>query len=224
MAQDEIGDHVASQATLCSSLTLAEERGEPFLVGTAKLYLASLLSDQPAANNLDQAQRLASAMLGLSLGPNYLGFAHSILSRSLHNQGDLTQAEEHARKAIDMLAMMRPYRIAAFVNLSRTLLAQGRISEARAAAEQGLQLVNELQGSGYNEVSLRLAVAEARHAAGNQTAAFEALRQALAALRYRAGRTADSALRQRFLTQIRDNARTIELAAAWLGHSEQGVP
>lgn len=217
MAQKELGDLAASEATLTSSLELAERQGEPFMVATAKLYLASLLSDQTADAPLLQAQQLARAMLELNLGPNYTGFAHGVLSQILRHQGDLQAAEEHARKAVAMLVMMRPYQIVAFINLCRALLAQGRVGEARAAAEQGLQIVTDLGGSGYNEVSLRLAVAEARYADSDLAAAHEALAFTLAELQRRAVQIVDPEQRARFLQQVPDNARARELARLWLG-------
>ncbi len=219
MAQKELGELAASEATLQSSLELAERQGEPFMVATAKLYLASLLSDQSAPDQLARAQQLARAMLELNLSPNYTGFAHSVLSQILLQQGDLQAAVEHARSAVSMLVMMRPYQIVAFINLSRALLALGQVAEARAAAEEGLQIVTDLGGSGYNEVSLRLAVAEAQNAAGDPAAARAALARTLEELDHRAAQISDPAQRARFLNQVRDNARSRELGRDWLGRT-----
>ena len=219
MAQKELGELAASEATLQSSLELAERQGEPFMVATAKLYLASLLSDQSAPDQLARAQQLARAMLELNLSPNYTGFAHSVLSQILLQQGDLQAAVEHARSAVSMLVMMRPYQIVAFINLSRALLALGQVAEARAAAEEGLQIVTDLGGSGYNEVSLRLAVAEAQNAAGDPAAARAALARTLEELDHRPPQIRDPAQRTRFLNQVRGNARSRELGRDWLGRT-----
>lgn len=70
---------------------------------------------------------------------------------------------------------------------------------------------------GYSEVGFRLAAAEARQADGDTEAARAALTDALAQLHLRADKIPDANQRERFLTTVPENARTLTLARTWLG-------
>jgi hypothetical protein len=65
---------------------------------------------------------------------------------------------------------------------------------------------------GAEAVELRLALAEACLAQGDAQAGEAALREALRCLRARAADIPDTAARERFLRQVPENARTLELA------------
>ena len=77
--------------------------------------------------------------------------------------------------------------------------------------------MEQLGLAGYGEIALRLAVAEARHAAGDAGAAREALADTLRRLWIRAEGIPEAAARERYLTEVPTNARVIALARAWLG-------
>jgi tetratricopeptide (TPR) repeat protein len=215
----ELGNYAEAEVIHRRSLTLAEKLNETGHLAFGKVYLASVLIDQADRTKWEEAKHLVNEVVRLDMSPSVTGFAHSVLSQILSNQGQYEAAEEHARKAVGMLAMMRTYRIAAIVNLVRSLLAQGRVSEARTHAEEGVQLVTALGGSGYNEVSMRLALAESRYAVGDLPAAREALASTVDQLLIRVEKIPDPAQRQRFLFEVRDNARTCELARTWLGRT-----
>ena len=59
--------------------------------------------------------------------------------------------------------------------------------------------------------------AEALFAHGDRAGAEAAIRAARDRLDERAARIGDAALREGFLRRVPDNARTLELARAWLG-------
>jgi hypothetical protein len=67
---------------------------------------------------------------------------------------------------------------------------------------------------------VRLAHAEALHATGAHAAAREAIAGARDRLRAIAGKIDDPAYRRSFLEDVPENARTFELARAWLGEPE----
>jgi len=216
-AQAGLGDYEAAEATLQGNLGLAEQLGEPFLLGTTKAYLAGVLAAQAEPAKLEEACALAKASIEMNLSPNLSGFAHCFLAQALRQQGHLAAAETQARRSVEMLAMMPACRIVALINLTRVLLDLGRAAEACGVAAEGLQAIADLGGSGYSEVSSRLAAAEALHAAGDVAAAHAELGRAHAELELRASRIPEPKERERFLTRVRDNARTRELGRAWLG-------
>ncbi|KYF56180.1 hypothetical protein BE04_37575 [Sorangium cellulosum] len=67
------------------------------------------------------------------------------------------------------------------------------------------------------ESLVRLTVAEALSASGKRAEAMAAIASARAALLARADKLSDPTWRERFLRDVPDNARTLELARQWVG-------
>ncbi len=97
------------------------------------------------------------------------------------------------------------------------LLALGRTAEALGIAEETLQRLESLGLFGLGEIKLRLALAEARFAAGHSETAREMLRMTLTKLRLRVDDIPDAAMRSCYLTQVPLQARVLALAREWLG-------
>lgn len=70
--------------------------------------------------------------------------------------------------------------------------------------------MREMRGCG--ELTLRLALSEARHAAGQVAAA-----RAIPRLKRRAAAIPAAAARERYLTEVPTHARLLALAKEWLG-------
>jgi hypothetical protein len=96
--------------------------------------------------------------------------------------------------------------------LSTALLAQGCIAEARQVAMSGVQELEQMGSLGLNAVAVYLALSESCFAEGDTNNGETALRKALQCVRARANDILDTALRERFLRQVPENARTLELA------------
>ncbi|MFL5358394.1 hypothetical protein [Archangium sp.] len=96
--------------------------------------------------------------------------------------------------------------------LSATLRAQGRHAEARREAELAVEQLKQMGNAGVYAVATHLALAEACFAEGDAGAGEAALREALQCVRDRASDIPDPAARERFLTHVPDNARTLALA------------
>ena len=99
------------------------------------------------------------------------------------------------------------------------LLAQGRATEAREVAALGVQGLERGGSQGAEAVGLPLALTEACLAEGDSQAGEAALR-GLQCLRTRAADIPDAAARERFLHQVPENARTLELARQRWGTTE----
>lgn len=65
------------------------------------------------------------------------------------------------------------------------------------------------------EAGIALALAEALHAMGDERDAAATLAEFEARLLARADRIRDPAVRERFLTRVPENARTLELGRRW---------
>ncbi|HWO26591.1 MAG TPA: protein kinase, partial [Kofleriaceae bacterium] len=143
---------------------------------------------------------------------------HWALAEVSRRMGDFDGAERELQLALGtVVALEQP---GVLGTLAMLRLAQGRAAEALAAAEDAVARCAALGGCGmFRGAFVRLAHAEALDASG----AHEAARGAIAAARDRlfaiAGRIADPAYRRSFLEAVPENARTLELARAWLGEA-----
>jgi hypothetical protein len=104
------------------------------------------------------------------------------------------------------------------------LLEQGRAAEALPIGDDAVRELERLGLSGSGELALRLAVAEAHHAAGDEAAAAAALSVALEQLWIRVTGVPEGAARERYLTKVSVNARLIAHARAWLGEAAAAPP
>ncbi|WP_437740654.1 protein kinase [Sorangium sp. So ce1504] len=141
------------------------------------------------------------------------------LARVLLLAGEPALAEAEAQAA-EALARGVPERLpAAIAARARALLDLGRAGEALAATTQALSLLES--GRPDEEGPLvRLVHAEALAATGQMAEAKGAIALARNGLLVRAGRIGDPVWRERFLRDVPDNARILELAQGWLdGHA-----
>jgi tetratricopeptide (TPR) repeat protein len=107
-----------------------------------------------------------------------------------------------------------PLRALAWATLARIELSRGAAREALEAAEAAYAILASPGGLEEGESLVRLAWAEALEAAGRHEEARAALAAAAERLRARADRISAPEVRERFLTAVPENARTLELGAA----------
>jgi len=187
----------------------------------AQKNLALVLAASPEPSHQQEARTLALRFVE-SPGANrmYLGTAHLVLARVAATAGEQAEAEAQARKACEVLAPFVPIAAEAHWRLSALLLAQGRAAEARQEAEHALREMERVGPAGVAQVGLLQVLAEACFALGEVSAGEQALRSAVRQVRARAVVIADTALRERFLSQVPQNARTLELARQRWGSAE----
>jgi hypothetical protein len=181
-----------------------------------RLSLSWLYADSGA---LDQACALATQLAGS-------GHAHHnrpeeargrwALAEVLRRMDDLAAAEREVGIALGMTVPFEHPGVLA--TLAGLRLAQGRAEEALAAAEDAMARYTAMGGCGlFRAAFVRLAHAEALHATGAHAAARSAIARARARLLAIADKIADPDYRASFLAHVPENARTLALAAAWLG-------
>ncbi|WP_437675849.1 protein kinase domain-containing protein [Sorangium sp. So ce131] len=182
------------------------------------LFLGAFLIDQ---GKLEEARVVAEGMLGVGRTRSGAveGMGHSLLIELYLRHGDLEAAEREACTAREQLAgapsMLAPViMLLAFIRLS-----QGRVAEALAAAEEGMAQYEALRLFFVKGSLARLIHAEVLMAAGDQPRALAAIADARARLLVNAAKIGDPELRRSFLEDVRENARTLELARAWLGEA-----
>jgi len=212
----DLGDHAGAEAVLRENLKVAERRGEAMPLTYARACLARLLALVAPSDRLDEPEQLArAAIAGKNL--SLLGPAHGVLAELALRRGDLEAAEAEARTACEWVRPFPTYSWDLVALRVRVLLALGRAEEALALSEATLQQFERIGMAGQGEIDLRLAVAEAREAAGRPEAAREMLRLTLPRLRLRVEDLPDTAARARYLTQVPTHARLLALARERLG-------
>jgi tetratricopeptide (TPR) repeat protein len=246
-ALGELGRPDEGEALLRETAVRIAERGETYLDTNCKVHLAALLAStgdpfhpvhpaHPAqaahpAHPESEARREEAVALATELtktpgvSPGFRLWALQILAEVALSRGDLVAAEARAREAfVPTPAVLRRLKTVAI--LIRALLGLGRHDEARSLAEEHLTWMEGNGGAGYNEVPLRLAIAQAFAHGGDVARAREVLRQALGLLQHGAERIPDVAARRRYLTGVPQNVLAVQEARAlgedvsWVRESE----
>ncbi|PTL80692.1 serine/threonine-protein kinase PknK [Vitiosangium sp. GDMCC 1.1324] len=220
MMQITLGMTLAAMGDLSGSVKMAREAlatalrtEQPLVAESARFLLNLVLAGSP--NQADRQEAHASMFEWLdreSSLPFVPGMKHAILAQVMAASGALREAELHAHKACELLALIPVYVVFARTVLSAILLAQERATESLRVASLGVQELERMGSEGVYAVSMRLALAEACFAEGDARAGEEALRKALRCVRARASDIPEAAARERFLYQVPENARTLELA------------
>ncbi|MDI3285913.1 serine/threonine-protein kinase [Polyangium sp. 15x6] len=215
----DLGDHARAEEELATLVARAEAQCLPMLAASARHGLAEALAARGA---LAEARALLEDILETLTNAGLVLSAHDVrqfLALVLVRQGDSEAAERAAIEAVALVDAPPNRRCSYLATLARVLLACGRPAEALSAAEEAMQLLEQVGALLSDEPLVRLVYAEALDANGQHERAKEALSAARAHLLGRAEKIGDPARRTRFLRAVPDNARTLVLAEAWLGAS-----
>ncbi len=215
-----LGDHAGALARLreCLRASLLSENHLAVHYTQLFLTLALACSSEPA--HQQEAFIQIFDWMGRNPNASRLGLAYAMLARVISvARGDLHEAEAYARQSCELLGSFNAYLGFARAILSNILLLQGRAAEARTVAALGARELEQMGSQGVYAVTVRLALAEACFAEGDANAGEAALREALRCVRARASDIPDDATRARFLSQVPENARTLELARERWGES-----
>jgi tetratricopeptide (TPR) repeat protein len=179
-------------------------------------YLVSVLAD---AGALEEARREAEVAVEQGKSKHLRvdeGRGRYALGDVLRRAGELSAAEREVTAAIDLLTIVPLDHLAAMATLAAIKLAAGRTAEALELSDEVVKRLEALGGFDYKGAFARAVHAEALHAAGDVEAARRAIAAARARLLENAGRISDPELRRSYLERVPENARTMELARAWV--------
>jgi tetratricopeptide (TPR) repeat protein len=206
-----LGDVSEGLRVLSEGLTRARQLGEPLSLSFARSHRALVLSGLPQREHQEEALALALEERDSGASSPIFHFIPSLVqARIALARGELAEAEAHARKASEQLFPC--YLLLARTVLSSALRAQGRLAEARQCAELGCEVLERMGGAGAAAVGMYLSLAETCFAQGEAEAAEAPLKKALQYLHARAEDIPDAALRERFLHEVPENARALQLA------------
>jgi tetratricopeptide (TPR) repeat protein len=213
----ELGGHAEAARALREVIAAAEPLGLPGVIATARHNLGVALA---RCGDLDEAREVEAeaARMHAAQGDQRLeGSSRAALAEILAMGGDLDAAEAEAARAVALLAVSPPLRAVALAVAARLRLARGRVEAAVEAAGEAHAILTSLGGIEERESLVRLAWAEALEASGRRDEAAAALAEGARILRDRAERIEAPAWRERFLTAVPENARTLDLAGRRAG-------
>jgi serine/threonine protein kinase len=206
-----LGDRAGAEAQLRECLAQGQRSSLAPVILQSRLNLALFLSESAEPAQREEARALADTQE--VEGPRlFSGQARTLKAKVAANAGDLAGAEAWAREACELLAPFLLHQCLPRTLLSAVLLGQGRASEAREVAALGVGQLERCDSQGAEAVGLLLALTEACLAEGDTEAGEDALRRGLRCLGTRAEDIPDAAARERFLHQVPENARMLELA------------
>jgi hypothetical protein len=192
-----------------------------FGVTFAQQHLALVLAASADPAHQQEARNLALGWVEVRTGNRvHLGLSHEVLAQVAAASRALEEAEAQARKACEILTPFPLFLSEARWRLSAVLLLQARAAEAREEVALALRELEALGAEGIARVGLLQVLAEACFAQGDTASGEQALRDALQRLRSRAASIPDAAARERYLRQVPENARTLELARQRWGAAE----
>ena len=222
LAQMGLGEYEAGAETFRSAIALVKRLpDETILTGTAMAYFALGLTDEGSPAMMEQAASLSRACLdAVPATSPVTGMAYICLARVHMQKGELAEAEVLARRSVQILRVQPAVSLIAHAALVQVLLKYGHADLALRAANEGLQVLASLDGSVASEAELRLAAAQAQHAAGDFVTARRSLKEARRLLTISAEKIPDLTARERYLTRLPTNVRIRELTHTWFDTPE----
>jgi tetratricopeptide (TPR) repeat protein len=208
----ELGDFEGAEEALRAALITADRMGLHDLSATVRNNLGHVLC---CRGQLEEARRFAQQAIETfhrQEAPRDEGLARTYLAKIELCAGDSGAAEREARAAAEALLATPPLRAAAVAVLARALLDQGRVSEALEAASEAFSVLEALGSIEEGESLVRLVHADALAAAGKLADFAMAIAEARDRLLIRASRISDPMWRERFLSSVPENARTLGLS------------
>lgn len=148
------------------------------------------------------------------------GLTHAFLARIALVEGDLPQAEEHARQGVRLLEHESGSKIVALATLAQVLVEVGKPEEALQFGQRAYDQLRKLELATEGESLARLAHAEALWASGRTEGARRAIAEAHDNLLARASKIESESARDSFLRRVPENAAIVRLAQQWAEASE----
>ena len=205
-----LGRYAEAEGVLREAVAAATRFGLHPIAGLARHNLGFVLA---RAGRLREAREMGEQGLAECVrggDQHFVRAGRAYLADTLRRQGELEAAEEQARGALEG-AEQNSARARAATALAEILLARGAAAEALSACLPALEILRE-QGMDEGAARLRLVHAEALLGMGDTALAVEALGEARERILEAAQKLEEPDLRQSFLENVEEHARTLALA------------
>lgn len=207
-----LGRPQESEALLRDNVVLALRLDEPITTTWVQMYLALVLCERQEEAAWKEAQRLAEGILN-TIGDSsyYSGFANCALAAVHCANQDWAQAEDRARKALEILRPTQSSAPLGFIALGRVYLLSGRPEEAVRILGECVELMSSLGGGGGSEVPTRMALVAALHAAQRPEEAAQAEAELNRTISLCLQEISDSGARDSYRTRLEKYRTTVPL-------------
>jgi tetratricopeptide (TPR) repeat protein len=212
----DLGAYEEALELLRAALASSERLGLQRLAATAKHCLGLALARLGVFEEARALEADAIAYFTQKKEARMAVAASSYMALILCLSGDMERAELVARSAVEEADTVKTVAPFAQSVLAKVLFAHGNAFEAIKHAELALGAITSLGGVEEGEELARLVHAEALKSIGRRAEAHAAIRTAVEQLLARSKRISDPAWRKRFLEDVPEHARTLELARSWL--------
>ncbi|MGD0527776.1 MAG: AAA family ATPase, partial [Polyangiaceae bacterium] len=210
-----LGAYAEAEAALRESLVTAERMGLTSAAAIARQNLGLTLAHRGTLQEARAVEERAVEAMTQSGEAVMAACSHAYLAEILVLARNHEAAERAALQALAVVGdREHEVRALASATLARVLLERRRVPEALAASEKALAGLSPNASFG-GEATVRLARAEALHAAGDMEGAREAIRVARERLLANAAKIGSAERRKSFLERVETNARTLRLAEEW---------
>jgi tetratricopeptide (TPR) repeat protein len=219
MASMHLGGYAEAKAALVEALAFTERYGLPNVRARVQQNLGRVLAHM---GELEEARRIEEEALVafFAQGDYWFGVTSRIhLAHILLRMDRLEEAAKEAQEASGMVRGFSPLSCSAAIAIASVALRQGQALAAMSLTTMALHSMNMLGKLEEDEGLARLLFAEAAWASGSQGRAREAIAVARKRVLDRAEKIEDPAWRRSFLERVPENARTLELARAWIDES-----
>ncbi len=211
----EAGLYEDAEQILRRTLAIAEEMGLESVVAAAKQNLGLALAHLGRPEEALALQEDAIEAFHVQKRPRMEDGSRIYLAHSLARAGRLEEAVAQAKRITMREDIPPTFRAYALAMLAHIELLRDQKKAALEAAREAYELLVSLGGIDEGESLVRLVWAEALFADDQEMLARAAVADAAHRLEARAARMTNPAIREAFLTQIPENAMTLELAQAW---------
>ncbi len=182
--------------------------GDGGVAARARLDLARVLAGRGARAEARELATAAAASFAQAGEAGWEGAARALIAGMVESAGQGGVAE--GRRAVGLLAASPEGRAFAGGALARALIVEGEMTAALDAAEQARGEGEAIGRLPEGDVPVRLALAEARGAAGDGAGAREALGEARRRVLADAAKLRDPGLRRAFLEGVPEHRRALE--------------
>lgn len=209
-AYGEAGDLAQGETILRTAL---QQNTEAYGRSMFLVHLAALLVNRTDRAAQDEVLAICNEQLALpNLTTGFVGWCLLMLARVHLLRGQLTEAEDGAKRAVEILRTAPCRRLVARAVLIEVWVQKGQMEAALQEVRAASQELNEQGRVGYAELPIRGAMSWAYHHAGLHEQARESLLVALRELLRRADSAPSAEARARYLSQIPTHARLLTWA------------
>jgi tetratricopeptide (TPR) repeat protein len=211
----ELGAYQDSERALADALASAERMGLSGVTASSWHHLGMLLARKGDTRGAISREDAAIEAFKAQGDRRMEGAARLYRALFLSMDAELEVAERETLAALDTAGLTPPLRAYGLAVLGRIRLTGSTPERAEDAAREAIEVLDALGGIEEGESYVRLTFAEALEASGSHDAACDAIATARVRILERAAMIHDPAWKDSFLTRVRENARTIELAKQW---------